>query len=603
MANTSAYVHSNADNADLLVNVNMIDNIAGVGLNEMSHIESTIIKLNAIKDQLHKEAQAFLDGYSIEGAQTVADRAPEVLQQLANEVLYGPDAYSMASSLTRNQKLNNEQLLNALDSDKIGKSVLTRTMQAYLNDGGDNISGLTNAIISALHGDSTEIIVSEGGADIVRLGSIFDVSTIQTKLRKTLVAEVSDNIFKAAQTLKTNGVYKGMITDLIRSSSYTKTQTKKEAIANFCKKLGNRMKKLGKEKVHFMWSSNPNELDRLIDEFIQRLKPQLLNSLNENKMLDRSNVTGSIGEEVRESISKSLDTVFISLQIGNLSEESNIEQINQSLKKMGATETISPMNSYHTKGKMSQSDLVLLNTNSKRIARAQSKNHFVAHFINNKKDDVIDNFRWKVEDSVNLLGFIDKLSNSSLGMSLNGIDLSNISGAIANNLWFQHHDSAWRPKGEGAGELAFAPANAPDIKKELEGSLEKLLAGQVTNLLGVTLSSIGDQVSVVSGASNIFYILNGRLKETADLVQQAIDQIQSNVVKGLSIDKGRLVNVTISGGNAGGDTADFLIQKLRQYPSAEGIGEAKGQEILDSLNISVSLGTSISSLKTTSFLI
>jgi len=604
MANTSAYVHSNAANANLSVGVGMIDSIAGTELNGMTYVQSTIAKLISIKEQLHAEAQAFLDGFSIEGAQSIADNANEILYQLANRVLYGSDSYSMISSLTRNQRIKSNQLNTAIENKtgQIGETVLSKTIQTYLQSGGDNINDLTNIIISSLNGSNTEIVVSEAGAHITQLGALLDVNTIETKWRKAKTAEV-DKVFKAAQTLKTNGVYKKVITELLRGSQFTNVQTKNEAIANFCKRLENRMKKEAENSVHFMWSGDPNALNKPIEDFIARLKPELQKALNENKMLDKSNVSGSIGEEVREAISKTLDTVIISLQIGDLSEEKGVDSVNQVLKSKGAVSLLSPMNSYHAAGKMSQTDLVLLNTKSKRVARAQSKNHFISRFTTNQGNGEIDNFRWKVEDSVNLLGFIDNLSNTSLGMGLNGIDLSNISGAIANNLWFQHHDSAWRPKGEGAGELAFGPASAQDIKKELEGSLEKLLAGQVTNLLGITLSSIGDKASVITGASNMFYVLNGRMKETADLVQQAIDQIQNNIIKGMSTDRGRLVNVTISGGEAGGDTAEFLIQKLRSYPTHASIGEAKGQEILNSLNISVSLGTSISSLNTTSLLI
>ena len=400
-----------------------------------------------------------------------------------------------------------------------------------------------------------------------------------------------------------------MIRDLIRSSRYGTMQSKGSAINAFCDKLGKKMHEIAIKEIPFEWSGDPNILNKQIDGFIVELKSQLRLKLSAKKMLDSSNVKGSIGEEVRESITKAGNSVIISLQVGDLSEEQLVNQMEETLKEVGATNNLKQMNTFHADHKMSLTDLILVNNRTKAIARAQSKNHFVSRFTNNKTNDAqIDNFRWKVEDAVNLANFITKLSTSNMGfgMSLNELDISNVMGAIANNLWQQKVGSYY----SAGGTIVGGKKGGSNFQKELEGSLEKLMAGQVVNLLGVTLQSSTIGVSINADASNIFYILNGRLKKTADLVREAIEQIELNNIKMLSNDAGRLVNVGLSGMNLEGiQTEGFLVAKLKggnysgnEFKANQSIGEAMGANIINNIKITVSLGTSIETLKTSSMI-
>ena len=607
MAGPSVYVHSNADNADLSVSVDIIDNIKGAhDLEGMTYIESTLNKLQTIADALDAAADEFLQGYSLDSAQAIADNANEALVQLANRILYGSDSYSMITALTRNQRVKSKDLITQLQ----GKGDLANQIIDYLLSNKDSTIGeLATFISNTLNGGRTTIEVSEAGAHIVELGKLFDVKTINTELRKGGEAIITDNIFRNGKELltKQGKAYRTMIKDLIHTSRYGTIQSKGSAINDFCNKLGKKMHEIALKEIPFEWSGDPNILDKQIDSFIFELKNQLKQKLNAKKMLDSSNVRGAIGEEVRESITKAGNSVIISLQVGDLSEEQLVEQMESILNEIGATNNLKQMNTFHADNKMSPTDLILVNNRTKAIARAQSKNHFVSRFTDNKTNDSqIDNFRWKVEDAVNLANFINNLSkgNMGFGMSLNELDISNVMGAIANNLWQQKIGSYY----SSGGTIVGGQKSGSDFQKELEGSLEKLMAGQVVNLLGVTLQSSTVGVSISANASNIFYILNGRLKRTADLVREAINQIKLNNVKALSSDAGRLVNVGLSGMNLQGiETKGFLVDKLKNgsgekgnFRASQSIGEAMGANIIDNIKISISLGTSIEVLKKSS---
>ena len=108
----------------------------------------------------------------------------------------------------------------------------------------------------------------------------------------------------------------------------------------------------------------------------------------------------------------------------------------------------------------------------------------------------------------------------------------------------------------------------------------------------------------------IFYLLNGRIKRTADLIQQAIDQLRESA--NLKLTQGSrlvIVNLNTTGARnvkVGSKSNSFLVHKLRPtefgYTSATAVGEEKGQEILENITINVSLGTSIDIIRKTSFM-
>lgn len=617
MSIPSTYIHSNKEHAgNLSVSTKVINGIRGKGADKGDYYtKATLKKLTNIKAELEKAENAFLEGYSEDKVQNIANSEGDLLVQLANEVLYGADAYEMATALTQNKKVNTKLLRQTLEQNIEGPFV-QELLSALKDDMGTG--ELATALVKVLSQGQTTIEVTTAGSHIKELGTLLNVNQINASFRKNneVINIMTDKIFKTSKNLTTKktGVYRNMIKELLETSQYTTYQQFGQAIDIFCKKLNSRMKLLAPKYVHFIYGDNIKELENRIDKFTTDLKPALratLASKKNKEMYNKSNVIGMIGEEVRSTISRTANSVMISFVMGDISDELGVDRVNQALKERGVTNTISKMNSYHDDSKQSLSDLVLLNTNNGRVVRAQSKDHFVSYFTKDRtdsKDEVISNFRWMVADNLNLLNFLNNLSKSELGLGLNTFDLTNIMSAMAQNLWFQYHDSAF-PEG---GKISFKDSEVEEFQTELEGAFEKLLAGQITNLLGISITPTG--VNIIPNASNIFYLLNGRLKRTSDLIEQAIQQLQSVDNLKLSGDTERMVIVNfddsaVKGISPGLGSDSFLVHKLKAYDAAGGkhnseevisIGEDMGHDIVDAIKIKVSLGTSIDVLAKTS---
>lgn len=614
MSGPSVYIHSNIKRAkNLSVNTSVIDNMQGRGKDEgLYYVQETLNRLNNIKSQLRDAEDAFLDGYSTDKAQDIANSTNNLLVQMANDVLNGVDAYEMAATLTQNKRIDNKKLQNTLEEhiyNEFKPELANQILSVLKADMGTG--ELATALAKIFSGGNTIIEVSEAGSHIQSLGALLDVNKINASFRKgnPVIDIMNDTIFKTSKALvtKKTGVYRNMIKELLEASQYVTRQSFGSAINNFCKKLNTRMKQLIPVYIHFVTGSSTKSVENAIDKFTDDLKPALQVALNAKKnkeMYYKSNVIGMIGEEVRATVSQVGEGTMISFVMGDVTEDEGIERINQILTDRGVNNNISKMNSYHGDTTQSLSDLVLLNTNNNMIARAQSKDHFVSYFTKERDetDGPIENFRWMIADNLNLLNFLKNLSNSDLGLSLDTFNFDTIIEAMANNLWFQYHQSAF-PFG---GAIGFENATVEDFQKELESSLEKLLAGQITNLLGVTIAPTS--IDIVSNASNIFYLLNGRLKRTSDLIEQAMQQLKTSENLKLAENKGRMVIVNFDGTGVksigvGKKSNSFLVQKLRNLDSEDSvtaIGEEKGEEVVDAIKINVSLGTSIDILKRSS---
>lgn len=616
MAGYSAYVHSNQLNADLSVNIGLVDSIMGNNSNKSNYyVESTIKKLQQVQEALNKAADDFLEGYSIESAQNMADNTNELLRQLATEALYGSNSSNLVNAIAQEQIIRREDIenLKAPASKKIKNFILANIKDEI------SVSELAKLLTKEFAGGETVIEVSEANAAIVKLGKLFEVKSFETTARKTEV-EINKKIFRNTKNLVTNrgGVFRKIIRDLLRSSKFTDKRSRKEAITRFCKALNEEMKNKAKKKIKFIYGYDENKLNEAINSFTNELSRKLEESLadvSNDYLSNYSTAGGAIGEQIRDSVTQTANATIVTFTMGDEKESKGVDKINSILKDRKISQRIGEMQNFRG-DKQSLTDIVLLNTKTGKIARAQSKNHFVTYFTKENEGidgekEVIENFRWIIENNVQLLNFISNLSNSELGMGLNGFDISNITEAMANNLWFQYHQSAF-PEGYGIG---FADATVEDFQKELEGSLEKLLAGQITNFLGVTISK-EKNTSVIPNASNIFYLLNGRMKKTADLIGQAISQLQQSENLKLNEDKGRMVIVNIDGKSVknigvGKGSNSFLPRKLHTLEwngtgwnatsDTEDIGQEMGDEVLENIKIKVSLGTSIKAIQTSSF--
>lgn len=615
MAGPSVYIHSEDTNANLSVNIGLIDNIKGTNSDKNNYVEATIAKLLQVQKALNYEADKFLEGLDIGSAQDMADNTNELLRQLATEALYGENSSELVRAITQEQTISRKSIesLNVKGTKKIRDFILDNIKDEI------SVSELARLLTQEFAKGETVIEVSEANAAIVKLGKLFDVKSFDTAARKTTV-EMNKKIFRNTKTLVTNrsGAFRTIIRDLLRSSRFTDKKKREEVINRFCESLKKEMKEKAKDKIKFIYGEDKNKLNAEIDRFIKDLNTNLKKSLSgvsDDYLSSYSAAGGAIGEQIRDSVTQTADSTIITFTIGDEKESEAVKKVNDILKNRMA-QTIGEMQNFRG-DVQSLTDVVLLNVNTGRTARAQSKNHFVDYFTKesnqlNGEREVIENFRWTIENNVQLLSFISDLSKEDLGMGLNDFDINNIMEAMANNLWFKYHKSATA----ASGGIVFSDPSVDDFQKELEGSLEKLLTGQITNFLGVTvLKNNNSLVTVSSDSSNLFYLLNGRMKKTADLIGQAIDQLRMSENLKLN-NSDRMVIVNLDGKGVqnispGKGSESFLPYKLQTLffngeewettSDTTRIGEEMGEDVLKNIKIKVSLGTSIKAIQSTSF--
>lgn len=625
MAGYSAYVHSNINNIEkdngLSVSVDLIDNMNGVDNRKgETYVQYTIDKLENIKKALDLAADQFLKGYSIEEAQRMADNNDELLVQIANEALFGVSNNELATSLIH------EQIIKKEDLEKIVEPEMEELKNQILAEIGDQatVSEVARIITKNLSGSGAKITVSEASVIVSGLGKLFNVQSFKSA-GKEIELEANKTIFKKAKNFELSkersGRYREVVRDLLKASKLTDVKKRKDVISRFCENLQRKMEDIANTKVLFQYGEK-DTLKPAIGKFIEKLEDELDKSLKDvqgESLSERSNAVGAIGEQVREAVRQAGNSTILSFTIGDVKDELGVERVNKKLEEAQA-KTISKMQDYRKEEAQSLTDVVLLNTKTGEVARAQSKNHFTTYFNKEYEDEnvkeadkTINNFRWTVQNNTQLLGFLEGLSKTELGMNLNDFDMRNIMEAMANNVWFQYHKSAFPVRSEHKGfNIGFKEATVQDFQKELEGSLERMLSGQITSLLGVSVNKENNN-EIISNASNIFYLLNGRMKRTSELIQQAINQLKASENFKME-NKGRMVIVNINTSEAKIDPGNFLPDKLRSLErynengktawrptgETESIGEDMGEEVFKGIKIKVSLGTDIKALRTTS---
>ena len=264
----STYIHSNKEHAgNLSVSTKVINGIKGKGQDSGTYqTKATIKKLENIKKELEKAEDAFLEGYSEDKAQNIANSEGDLLVQLANEVLYGQDAYEMASALTQNKRVNTKALRQTLSSN-ITDPFVQELLSVLKDDMGTG--ELATALVKTLGKKQTVIEVTTAGSHIRQLGTLLDVNQINASFRKNndVINIMTDKIFKTSKdlTTKKTGVYRNMIKELLETSRYTTYQQFGQSIDIFCKKLNTKMKQLAPKYVHFIYGDNIKELEGRCD--------------------------------------------------------------------------------------------------------------------------------------------------------------------------------------------------------------------------------------------------------------------------------------------------------------------------------------------------
>ena len=253
MSGPSAYVHSNADHvSNWSVSTDLISDMKGLGNIEGElYVTATIRKLESVRDQLESEAQRFLQGYSTENAQHIAENADELLVQLASRVLYGSNGGNLVGALRRNKTVKVQKL-----RDFVTKTGTNDFAEKVLSNLKENVSVSEAATIlaKALSEGQTKITVTEAGSHIEQLGGLFNISRFESTVRGQVVPAITKEVFRSTRPLVTHqgGVYRKAIRDLISSSQFVDSQSLSTVVHNFCVELGEQMKSIAPSQIPFL---------------------------------------------------------------------------------------------------------------------------------------------------------------------------------------------------------------------------------------------------------------------------------------------------------------------------------------------------------------
>lgn len=644
MTGPSLYIHSSfvraGNESSFDISTELLNKMTAKGSNGNDYyVEATVRKLISIGEKLNAEADRFLQGYTPVGAQEIANNEADYLQKLVEKILYGSNSKKLAQALTREKRVDTNKIQPQLKRflDEIGvKSAEDIIAQINSTDSAGRIA----SILAQASGNGTTVIdVSTATAHIQKLGGLLAIDGKIESIEGKMEAAATAQIYKLAKgqvsTNKHSRLWESY-RSILRNSIGT-TQKKYElTVREFCTALCAEMIEQYPDYIRFANGENADKrIKKEIVDFCNKLCEELIKVLKnkqDSKLGDKSNVHGLLAEDIMAAVTQiSNNTVLIRYAIGDYADEQAVDYINNTIK--GSKNKLKKMTTWRNDKKQSLSDLVLYNTKNHMIARAQAKNHLVEYFIKDRSgqdDEKIKNFRWVVADHITVATLLSGLSKNELGMNLNNLDFEIIKQGMVQNVWFNYYGSATPdlyPDGAGINVSGRRKTTKGEYLTELEGALERIFSGQITNFLGVTVQKDISNSDVEFGSSNIFYILNGRLVKTGDLVLQAAEQLANTAnlkmqSKGYkvgtqerqNIDNDRMVRVNINTSgvaSVGTDTSSgesLLVAKLHaiKYDSFGerinpdeydddiwDIGQEKGLEVLDAIKIDISLGTNI----------
>lgn len=642
MTSPSTYIHSSFDNAEELssfdISNELLQSMKAKDSNGNDYyIEATVRKLESIGEKLNAQAETFLQGYTPISAQEIADNEQDYLLKLLEKVLYGSNAKDLAKTLTREKTVDTKKIQPQLK--RFLKEIGVQDVQEILSqiNSTDSAGRIATILANASGGGTTIIDVTTAGSNIQKLGALLAIDGKIKNVEGQMESAVTAQVYKIAKgqvsTNKHSKLWESY-RDILRNSIGTTQKAYELTIKNFCKALREEMISQYPNYIRFAKGENAQaRIESNITTFCRNLQDELIKVLQDKqdtKLGDKSNVHGLLAEDIMATATQiNQNTVMLRYAIGDYTDEQGVEYINNALKD--SKNKIKKMTTWRDDTKQSLTDLVLYNTQNHMIARAQAKNHLVDYFTKDRTDqniNQIDNFRWMVADHLTVATLLAGLSKTELGMNLNNLDFDNIKRGMVQNIWFNYYGSATPILLSDGGGISVSGRRKTTQNKfltELEGTLEQIFSGQVTNFLGVTIQANMPNPNVDFESSNIFYILNGRLVKTGDLILQAAAQLASTANLKLQssqynigtkqrneIDASRMVRVNIdttgvsSVGTDSRGGQSLLVAKLQEIRYDESgnrendwnddiwqIGEEKGEEVLSAIKIDISLGTSI----------
>lgn len=554
------YVHSNIDNW-------VQGELQTVPpLTEGRKIDESIATLTSIRQQLFDKANEFLTGDTVEFMNYCIDNEYKSYADIAVQILQDPDAISalmLGDTSVRMSQKDVRALLNTVperldifkfikidEIESIGARTLAIEIADVISDaemqltvdgatfvrdlyksaiGQENNDGLSNAFLKEITGVTVGQLKSGGTSSRI-------VDAIEAIIEKT-------NLYQKQKGQKTIA---------------------KDSVESFMNWFKSIFIPKAKQVVRFF------SVDQTPEQYVEDFEKKIREKIKKN-FKDIMNTVGALGDEIIVSAYQAdarTAVLGITLEsIGSVHEEDVV-------KKYGETFSgVKTMLTHHELNKQSQTDILIKNKNG-MVARVQAKNASLR------------NAQYSNNGLINLGAHLQR--ERDLKALLEALEIPNteeIIETVANASWFSGHVSVSGKRSKGQLDYSKAKVNA-DITGDLQRELSIFFSTKAENFIGITIdTAVKDETKMISGASNLFYLKNGRFIPTYTLVDEVIKDLIDYKQDALTALHGLSFNINQRGISwEYGKAVEFWKAKAQNdFSNAHSVGTAQGAKAASSL--------------------
>ncbi len=324
----------------------------------------------------------------------------------------------------------------------------------------------------------------------------------------TSIEELVDTIMNQIVTpgkstrIDLTGDSKAIIRELLNDQERQFAKNKKSLVKQLTIELEKKTKKISNTKVFNFFKKEfldrvPNDYYNIAEEYLKKIRPLFVKRLDKITTIDFSNISGEIGENLVLSILGDNEFGLTFYDIGDLSEEEMLKEINKWANDLNLDSSQLQKNLKNGEAKKSGTDWIIVNKKGQMI-RAQVKNSAsIAEEIREKGSKGFPQ-TIKLQDKISYKTLKYNLQTYNGAGGMDSTDWVNLEYLMANVLWIRHSGGVTQDKGKdySSGVSGIIPL------------IERILAKEIGYFLGVSLEKVDDNIATIIGASNVFFVID-----------------------------------------------------------------------------------------------
>lgn len=555
------YVHSNIENWTE----------GGFGnlptITERHKVLDSISRLESIKQQLEKEAKDFLSGDTADFLNYCIDNNYKTYSDIARNLLQDPDAIEalmLGDTSVQMSKADVDKLLSQVEETLRGK------IEKFINFKDITTIGARKLAIELADGlsNSEMQLTVNGGSFIGQLYKGAMGLSSNDGINNTVLKEVTGVAVNQLKSGQASARIVDAIETLIEKTGLHQSNKNNEkiftdSIDSFMDWFRSSFINEAEKVVHFY------DVEESPDKYLEEIEKKIREKIKKN-FKDIYNTIGALGDEIIVSaIQADPRTIELGIKIESIGTEKekdkNIE------KKYGDVfKGVKQMVTHHDPGKQSQTDILIRNHKGQTV-RVQAKNASLR------------NASYSNDGFINLNAHIQRDRDIiSLLEAFRVPNIEDIASTIMNSLWFSAHDSVTGVRDSGKLSITNAESNEEALDN-LQQELTIFFSTEAESFLGITIEKASEaEAKMIEGASNIFFLKNGRLIPTYTLVEEVIKDLRKYEEDGVSALQGfdfRIVkssNIPWKYKNE----ADFWVEKAKKdFANRIAVGTEQGAAI------------------------